>query len=202
MFTIYISFFGERMKRLDYVLREWRFRVVMPYIFDGCSILDIGGYDGAFLERLQGIERGVCIDPLIEEKKDKKLEFIRRRITNTIPMPDESFDVITLLAVYEHLSSSRESFTHEIYRVLRKDGTVLLTVPNRFVDHILKIFIRLRLINGMSFEEHGHFNSAETVDIFRACGFTLRRRVKFQLGLNNLFVFQKEGEIKRHFGTR
>jgi SAM-dependent methyltransferase len=189
------------MKRLDYVLRDWRFRVVMPYISDGCSILDIGGYDGALLERLQGIERGVCIDPLIEEKKDRKLEFIRHRITDTIPLPDESFDVITLLAVYEHLSSPKESFTAELYRVLRNDGTVLLTVPSRFVDNILKVLIRLRLIDGMSFEEHGHFDSAEMVDIFRACGFILRRWVKFQLGLNNLFVFQKEGGMKRHFGT-
>jgi len=180
------------MRRTDYILRNWRYRKVEPYIPFGCALADIGGFDGSLLMRLYNkIEKGVCIDPLIEEKKDGKIEFIKYRITDKLPLPDSSFDVATMLAVYEHLGDSRELVASEISRILRPDGIALLTVPDSAVDHILKVLIKLRLIDGMSFEEHGHFDSADTIAIFEKYGFKLRRQVKFQLGLNNLFVFEK-----------
>ena len=180
------------MRRVDYILRNWRYKVVEPHVPRGCALVDIGGYDGSLIMRLYDkMERGVCIDPLIEEKRDGKIEFIKYRITDKLPLPDSSFDVATMLAVFEHLGDSRELVASEIFRILRPGGIALLTVPDSAVDHILKVLIKLRLIDGMSFEEHEHFDSAETVTIFEQRGFTLRKRVKFQMGLNNLFVFEK-----------
>ena len=180
------------MRRVDYILRNWRYKVVEPHVPRGCALVDIGGYDGSLIMRLYDkIERGVCIDPLIEERKDGKVEFIKRRVTETLPLPDCSCDVATMLAVYEHLGDSKGQITSEIFRVLRDGGLALLTVPSSAVDHILKVLTVLKLADGMSFEEHEHFDSAETVTIFEQRGFMLRKRVKFQMGLNNLFVFEK-----------
>lgn len=180
------------MRALDYLLRDWRYRIVERHVPMGCRIVDIGGFDGSLLMRLYNkIEKGVCIDPLIEEKRDSKIEFVRYRVTDKLPLPDSSFDVATMLAVYEHLGDSRELVASEIFRILRRGGVALLTVPDSAVDNILRALIKMRLIDGMSFEEHGHFDSSDTVSIFEKCGFKLRRRVKFQLGLNNLFVFEK-----------
>lgn len=160
-------------------------------------MLDIGGYDGSLIMRLYDkIERGVCIDPLIEEKKGDKVEFWKHRVTGKLPFPDSVFDVVTMLAVYEHLGDSREMVTSEIFRVLKDGGLALLTVPSSAIDPILKVLTALRLADGMSFEEHEHFNSSATVRIFGERGFRLKRRVKFQMGLNNLFVFEK-GEAPR-----
>lgn len=180
------------MRRADYILRDWRYRIVESYIPYGCILADIGGFDGSLLMRLYDkIKKGVCIDPLIEEKKDGKIEFIKCRVTERLPLPDASFDVVTMLAVYEHLGDSRDFAASEIFRILRPGGIALLTVPERAVDNILKALIKLRLIDGMSFEEHGHFDSSDTIAIFQKYGFKLGRRVKFQVGLNNLFIFEK-----------
>jgi SAM-dependent methyltransferase len=180
------------MRKLDYILRDWRYRIVEPYIPGECEILDIGGFDGSFLKRISHkINRGICIDPLIEEKSEGKLEFIKYRISDKIPLPDSSFDVVTMLAVYEHLSN-REFVTGEIFRVLRDNGVVLLTVPSSRVDSILKVLLKIKLINGMStFEEHNHFNVSDTVKIFEMFGFKLKNWFKFQYGLNNFFIFRK-----------
>ena len=179
------------MRTLDYLLRAWRYRIVERHVPAGCRIVDIGGFDGSLLMRLYNrIEKGVCIDPLIEEKKDGKIDFVKYRITDKLPLPDSSFDVATMLAVFEHLGDSRELVASEIFRILRRGGIALLTVPDSTVDNILKVLIKLRLIDGMSFEEHGHFDSSDTVAIFEKCGFKLKRWVKFQIGLNNLFVFE------------
>ena len=167
--------------------------MVAPYIPENSDILDIGGYDGSFLTHMgDKIKRGVCVDPFIEEQKDDKIEFVRSRVTDKLPFSDDSFDAVTLMAVYEHLHGVREQITAEVFRVLRNRGYVLLTVPDAGIDHILKLLLAMRLIDGMStFEEHEHFNSKATVKIFNECGFRLTRWKKFQLGLNNLFIFQK-----------
>jgi SAM-dependent methyltransferase len=155
-------------------------------------MVDLGGYDGSLLMRLYDtIERGICIDPLISEKKDGKVEFIKLRVDEKLPLPDSSFDVVTMLAVFEHLGQSRERVTAEIYRVLKDGGLALLTVPNSAVDHILVALRVLRLVDGMSCEEHEHFESGDTVRIFEQHGFRLKKRIKFQMGLNTLFVFEK-----------
>src|SRR5512139_4067011 len=98
------------MRTLDYLLRDWRYRMAEPWIPQGSSVLDIGGYDGSFLRRIaRRIEAGVCIDPLISDMREGNLTFIRSHITDTIPYPDASFDIVTILAVFEHVSTSRTS---------------------------------------------------------------------------------------------
>lgn len=181
------------MRRLDYLLQKWRYSVAIPFIPSGCNLLDIGGFDGSFLKRVYGkIRRGVCIDPHVEEIRDDKIMFIKSRIDSKLPFPDGSFDVITMFAVYEHLGEQRKLITAECYRVCRRNGRVVLTVPAGTVDTILMILKKIRMIDGMSTEEHQNFNVADTVGIFEEVGFQLQRWSKFQFGLNNLFVFQKK----------
>ena len=68
---------------------------------------------------------------------------------------------------------------------------MIITVPAKAVDHILAVLRWLRLIDGMSLEEHYGFEPADTARIFAAPGFKLLHRSKFQLGLNHLFVFER-----------
>jgi len=183
----------KNMKKLDYILRNWRYSMVEPFIPEDCEILDIGGYDGSFLLRIKNkIKKGYCIDPLIQPFKDDKLEFIKKKISKKFPFPDSSFDVITLLAVFEHLGKERIIFVEEIFRLLKEEGIVVLTVPDKFVDSILKLLSILNLIDGMSIEEHDKYNVSGTPDIFTKKGFVLKKWKKFQLGLNNLFIFKKK----------
>lgn len=183
------------MKKLDYFLQNWRYSVVEPYIPAGCEILDIGGHNGSLLLRIKDkIKKGYCIDPLIQPFKDNKLEFIKGKLNKKLPFSDSSFNVITMLAVFEHLGKKREFAISEAYRLLKEEGIVILTIPDKFVDNILKLLTILKLIDGISIEEHDNYEVSETPEIFAKQGFMLKKWQKFQLGLNNLFIFEKLGE--------
>src|SRR5262249_5180958 len=102
------------------------------------------------------------------------------------------FDAITMLAVMEHIPLDQQApLAQGCFRYLRPGGRLILTVPSALVDPILNVLRALRLIHGMSLEEHYGFDASQTPAIFRAAGLELVTARKFQLGLNNLFVFEK-----------
>ena len=68
---------------------------------------------------------------------------------------------------------------------------MIITVPSPFVDQILKVLTTLRLVHGMSVEEHHGYDIKQTAQIFSAPNFRLLSHERFQLGLNNLFVFER-----------
>jgi hypothetical protein len=63
-------------------------------------------------------------------------------------------------------------------------------VPEPTVDRILDVLLRLRLVHGMSLEQHYGFLPDDTVRLFEDAGLRLSARQRFQMRLNNLFVFQ------------
>jgi 2-polyprenyl-3-methyl-5-hydroxy-6-metoxy-1,4-benzoquinol methylase len=106
--------------------------------------------------------------------------------------PVEPFDVITLLAVLEHFPPTEyETLKRGCIQFLKPGGRLIITVPSPAVDHILAGLKFLKLIDGMSLEEHHGYNVEQTTKIFPAEHFRLLRRQTFQLGLNNLFVFER-----------
>ena len=98
-----------------------------------------------------------------------------------------------MFAVLEHIPRSEHlTLADACYDLLRSGGLVVITVPSRAVDHILWLLRALRLIDGMSLEEHFGFEVSEVPTIFDPPRFKLVRRERFQLGLNHLFVFEKQ----------
>ena len=75
--------------------------------------------------------------------------------------------------------------------MLKPGGRIVITVPSPRVDDILHLLIRLHLIAGMSAHEHYGFKPAHTLGVFAAPRFRVLKKARFQLGLNNLFVFEK-----------
>ena len=63
--------------------------------------------------------------------------------------------------------------------------------PSPLVDPILDALKFLRILDGMSLEEHYGFEVAHTLTIFKKPIFKLVHHKKFQLGLNNLLVFER-----------
>jgi hypothetical protein len=53
----------------------------------------------------------------------------------------------------------------------------------------------VRLIDGMSLEQHYGYDITQTPALFCSAGFTLLNAKKFQFGLNNLFVFEKPAQV-------
>ena len=183
------------MKYTDRLLQNWRITKVRPYIAPGDRILDIGSADGALFSALgKSVNtKSLGVDPTLKQPLTVNgCTLLPGFFPQAIPQDTGVFDVITMLAVLEH-------FPEDAYgplragceQFLRPGGKLLITVPSPQVDHILTALKFLRLVDGMSLEEHHGFEVAHTTHIFPPEMFRLVKRSWFQLGLNNLFVFER-----------
>ena len=96
-------------------------------------LLDVGCWMGIFLSLARARRwqvRGVELSAFASE--DARRRFALPVVTGTLrdaAFPEASFDVVTLLDVFEHLPDPRAELA-ELFRVLRPGGTLLLDTPN------------------------------------------------------------------------
>lgn len=184
------------MKTLDRILQYWRIAKAQPYISPNARVLDIGCADGALFRQLASyLGEGVGIDPGLEQSVKLNRHTL---IAGTFPedLPDtRPFDAITMLAVLEHVHPEQQpKLAKHCARFLKSGGYLIITVPSSQIDRILHLLKFMRLIDGMALEQHYGFEARKTPSIFSVEGLTLVKASKFQLGLNNLFVFKKTAE--------
>lgn len=96
-------------------------------------LLDVGTHCGFFLRRalgmgwkLQGVEPSAQAAALASEFFG--LDVVVGTLAEA-DLPSESFDVVTLVDVFEHIEQPLELLT-EIRRVIRPDGVLFIKVPN------------------------------------------------------------------------
>src|SRR5690242_13491369 len=181
------------MKALDRYLQRVRIKKALKFIKDNSTILDIGSAEGLLFKKLgTKLKRGVGVDPILEKDLTGPNYALYKGLFPAACPTDVQYDAITMLAVLEHIPTAiQKEFAKNCYDQLKPKGRVIITVPSQRVDDILKILEKLRLIDGMSLEEHYGFDPTNTGSIFSPDMFTLIHHSKFQLGLNNLFVFEK-----------
>jgi SAM-dependent methyltransferase len=180
------------MTKIDRLLQRWRFAKAARFIPKGARVLDVGSDDGAMFDYLgDRIEKGLGIDHAVPSVASNGRW---RVIAGTFPddVPDERFDVITALAVLEHIPDDRLApFRDACIERLVPGGRFIATVPSPAVDRILHVLERLKLIHGMALHEHHGFEATSTPAVFSAPQLRLKRARRFQLGLNHLFVFER-----------
>jgi len=176
----------------DYLIQSWRFQLARRWIPLGSRVLDIGCHQGEFLKMLgQKISPSVGIDPLYHGNATSYgHQFLSQEFQEPLPFEDASFDVVVLLATIEHMQE-KSAVASEAKRLLRTDGLVIITTPSLYVDQILSFLLLIGLVDGMSLEEHHGFSPDDLPAIFTSKGFRLKTRLKFQLGLNNLYIFER-----------
>ena len=180
------------MKFADRVLQNWRIRKARPYIPQNARVLDIGCGDGALFKALNGtLAEGIGIDPeLTRSEKSARYQLIAGYFPQDLPTA-APFDAITMLAVLEHIPRNlQKQWASDCARCLKPGGHLIITVPSPQVDAILDVLTKLKIIDGMSLEQHYGFEAKQTPRIFEP-ELKLIKAATFQLGLNNLFVFQK-----------
>ncbi|MBC7829442.1 MAG: methyltransferase domain-containing protein [Chitinophagaceae bacterium] len=181
------------MTILDRFLQQRRIQKAISYIPEQSVVLDIGCHRGELFTRLGNrLRYGVGIDPVLENDTiHEKYELIKEAFPST-RAENKLYHCITMLAVLEHLNPDLQANTIQAcYKLLHKEGVLIVTVPDKKADKILLVLQKLRLIKGMQLTEHYGFDILQIPGLFSNAGFAMVVHKKFQLGLNNLFVFKK-----------
>ena len=179
------------MTPLDRFLRDWRIREALKHINGTPRILDIGCGDGTLL-RTRKWPAAVGIDPDPRSDGIAGVRIVRGSFPEDLPRDAKPFDVITMLATFEHFEAGdQRRVARACGEVLADGGIVVASVPSRWVDPILHTLQWLHLIHGETLEEHHGFDPRTVPALFLAEGFEAVAWRRFELGLNNLFVFRK-----------
>ena len=191
---------------LEPLLRRMRLRQVLPVVaqYQDCVLLDIGcGWEAKLLRAVEcSIARGEGIDQKAPELRTEKLTTRRLQLSEALPYRDESFDVVTMLAVLEHLSYPR-AIVAEICRVLKPGGRLLLTVPSKAAKPVLEFLAyRLGLVSEAEIRDHKcYYTKRSLSELISPIGLEIEAHHYFQVGMNNLLVCRKTNRERGLHGS-
>jgi ubiquinone/menaquinone biosynthesis C-methylase UbiE len=182
---------------IDKILMEWRFQRVKQYITAGNRVLDIGcGTQAKLLHHFSPlIEEGIGIDYDLEAQIDQdNIHLIPHHFVENLPFPSDSFNKVVMLAVLEHIPLNEvHGDIREIYRVLKKNGLLIMTTPTPPSRYVLEMLAHLGIISkGEVFDHKKYYNRKDIVELCRNSGFKMFSYNTFQLGLNSQIVLIKQ----------
>ncbi len=136
-------------------------------------ILDIGCNDAMFKDFLSSSIEYVGIDvsvPALREAKNKGAKVIYADALH-LPFKQTTFDSVFCIEVIEHIPKTRNAIL-EIKRVLKKRGSLIISVPN-LVNLLNRMLILMgRASESILIENHFHQYTPRSFDDFlQTCGF-------------------------------
>jgi SAM-dependent methyltransferase len=165
-----------------------------------CLLVTCGDNNGAINYRLRSLDGrwswADCEDKSIREMSELLGEEVRHVDPSHLPYPDAHFDCVVTIDVHEHLRDP-EAFTHEVRRVLKPGGRLVITVPGGDQRRLVN---RLKHALGMTKEKYGHvrdgFSVPELQSLMIASHIVPARSVTFsrffteliELGINYGYV--------------
>jgi SAM-dependent methyltransferase len=119
----YYLFASYRRKLIDSFLEE------NSHLYNGV-VLDIGGRDrGKFKSPKDRVKKWIVADIEKSRNPDVVLD-----VSDMFSIKSESIDVINAIELFEHVEKIEKGLS-ECFRVLKKDGTVIITAPFLYPIH-------------------------------------------------------------------
>ena len=157
-------------------------------------ILDVGcGTYPLFLLNTKFPEK-YGLDKIVQENCDKKFQNQRITLINydiereyIMPFDSEYFDVVTMLAVLEHIEPKRlVKILKEIHRILRPGGLHIMTTPAFWTGSLLRFMATLRIVSPVEIEEHKDaYNHSKLFSILQEANFS---KEKLRFGYFEIFM--------------
>lgn len=153
-------------------------------------ILDIGCGSFPYFLSHTAFQEKFAVDQLSPLVKHSEIRWHVLNLNKRpeLPFKPKYFDVVTMLAVAEHINpASLERLLHEAHRVLKAGGRLILTTPAAWSDGLLHLMARVGLVSAEEINEHVFAYTLPLLGwYFGRAGFEMKR-VRFgyfELGLN------------------
>lgn len=181
---------------LEPFLRSMRVRKVLSHIPKDSTVLDVGcGFSGAFLRTISPhIKQGFGVDFKVNNMTYKNITMSRLKFDDRLDFADSSFDIVTMLAVLEHIEKEKEILA-EIHRVLIPGGKLILTVPSVWSQPILEFLsYKLKIVNEDEILDHKRYYNRKKLKtaLVQVSGFKKFYHKYFQFYMNNFCLVEKE----------
>jgi SAM-dependent methyltransferase len=160
---------------VGYLLSEWRTRAVLPYVTG--TLMDLACGDNR-LVRKYGSGTGVDITNYHNVN-------VLCNDFSTLPFAAGEFDTVTILAALNYFENPREVLS-EISRVLKPDGTLLVTFLNQDVSRLWHSVKERRSTPRPA------FNEDELTDCVKAANMRIVQKKAFMFGVNTIYFIKKQ----------
>ncbi len=166
------------------------------------KILEIGCHYGTLIYNLHKVGftnyYGIDIDKNSIKYGKKSYKEINKWINTyegkKLPFEEESFDVILMFDVIEHIPEIEKFIKEEVYRVLKKNGIFMFQTPNKYIN------IPWEVINKRSFTKWKEYHlSLQTKNSLR--------RILEKAGFRNIIIEKNiiltehnKNKVKKKFG--
>ncbi len=126
-------------------------------------VLDIGcGFFPYFLTKTDfsekyGLDKGIERDLRVELRKihDVALIDVDVECSARMPFAADFFDVVTMLAVLEHIEPARVlRIVQEVERILKPGGVFIMTTPAKWTKGLLNYLARINMVSQVEISEH------------------------------------------------
>lgn len=117
-----------------------------PVLDLGCGF---GEFAGVFFDHQVEVGIDISLEDLLRAKKGKRYKSLQIADARRLPFPDNTFRTVISVSVLEHITH-QEKAVQEAYRVLKKDGFLVYTVPTVVINDYLfypRLFAKLGLKN-------------------------------------------------------
>jgi glycosyltransferase involved in cell wall biosynthesis len=172
---------------LEKFLRRFRLNKVLAHIDGWKVVCDIGcGKHMALLKIISPLSKQcIGIDKKLPSINYANIVVKEFDLDNRIPLADQSIDVVTLLAVLEHLDKEVE-IIQEIKRILKPDGKLLITVPAEKAKSVLEFLSNtLHVISREEVLDHKRYYTIEKLKkLLMDQGFICSQIEIFEFGFN------------------
>jgi SAM-dependent methyltransferase len=179
--------------RLEPLLARLRARKANGLIDPGARagrILDIGCGSYPFFLAGTAFAEKHGVDRVVEDGQIGDVTVVARDILDgePLPYPDAYFDVVTMLAVFEHIPRERLGpVLEEAYRVVAPGGVLIMTTPSSVTGPILDAMARVGLVSHEEIDEHeASYSVSDVREVLANSPFppSLQEFGRFELGMN------------------
>jgi SAM-dependent methyltransferase len=181
---------------LEPYFRKLRFSRIFPYLKTkkNFNYLDVGcGFHAFLVKEVSKSAKISCgIDKKIEDSEFSNIILKKHDLTKKLPFENNFFDIITMLAVIEHVEKP-VFLLSEIYDKLKKDGILIMTAPSVLAKPVLEFLsFKLGIVSKEEISDHKrYFNKTKFLKLVGKTDFVFEKHEYFSFYMNNLCILRK-----------